>query len=399
MKPVIQSPQDPAFVQDPYPFYARMQAGDPVRFWQDYDMPAVFDPALINALLRDRRLGRVPPGGPVSAPAHMQDFYRIEHHSMLEQEPPTHTRLRGLVLRAFTSRRIAALAPDIDQICDSLLTALPHDTVDLLPAYCAQVPVQIIARLLGVPEGMSSQLLQWSNQMVAVYQAGCDFETQCRANAAARDFSAFLSGYIDQRRHSPADDLISHLIAAQTDGQSLSPDEMIATCILLLNAGHEATVHTLGNGVHALLRHGWHPDWLASGQIDTTIEEILRFDPPLHIFTRYLYEDMTVGRHPLAAGQQIALVLGAAGVEQPHRFDPMRPRPGHAAFGGGLHFCVGAPLARLELRIALQRLFAHFPEMALTQAPRYADIYHFHGLTALHVAPHGRAAHGPPWHP
>jgi unspecific monooxygenase len=170
----------------------------------------------------------------------------------------------------------------------------------------------------------------------------------------------------------------------------LSTDEMIGTCILLLNAGHEATVHTLANGVKVLLEHGTPVNALAPDRIDATVEEILRFDPPLHMFTRFAYEDIRVGDHLLQRGAQVALMLGAAGRDprvyaNPDVFDPGRPAAPHAAFGGGLHFCVGAPLARMELQIALPLLFERFPEMALAASPEYADTYHFHGLRALHV--------------
>jgi unspecific monooxygenase len=391
MKPLIQSPHDPDFIQDPYALYARVLADDPVQYWQDYGQVAIFDPGLIHALLRDRRLGRAHPGGRPAAPDHLHDFERAEQFSMLDLEPPSHTRLRGLVLRAFTSRRIRALVPDMHEICDSLIAAFPQDDpFDVLPAYCAQVPVRIIARLLGVPEDMSDQLLRWSNTMVAMYQAGRTHATELAANQAAAEFAQFLRAHIEKRRQTPDDDLITHLIAAEQDGETLSMDEMISTCILLLNAGHEATVHSLGNGVKALLEAGCDPQWLSAQGIERTVEEILRYDPPLHIFTRYAYEDLSVNGHMIAAGAQIALVLGAAGMQPggPRRFAPGAAKTAaqsHAAFGGGLHFCVGAPLARLEMGIALQKLFAAHPGLSLCAAPRYGDTYHFHGLTSLIV--------------
>lgn len=311
---------------------------------------------------------------------------------MLDLEPPRHTRLRGLVLRAFTSRRIKALAPDIHAVCDDLLRQLPRDAFDLIPAYCTPLPVRIIARLLGVPEEMAPDLLRWSNTMVAMYMAKRTTETEVAANTAAAEFSTFLSGYIDKRRSDPQDDLITHLIAAEEDGAKLSLDEMIGTCILLLNAGHEATVHSMGNAVKALLDHKTPRAALSSEHIEGTVEEVLRYDPPLHMFTRFAYEDVDIGGHILRKGQEVALMLGAAGRDpsltpHPDQFDPFRtPRP-HAAFGAGLHFCIGAPLARLELQIGLQRLFTACPELRITQPPRWAQTYHFHGLQSLMVSP------------
>lgn len=391
MQTLIQSPLDPEFVQDPYRLYARVLSDDPVQYWRDYGMMAVFDAATVHMLLRDRRLGRATPQDQHSpAPDHLTGFERIERHSMLDMEPPKHTRLRGLVLRAFTSRRVKALTPDIHQICDDLCGAFPVGSFDLVPAFCTALPVRVIARLLGVPEEMSNELLRWSNTMVAMYQANRNHQTEVAANAAATEFSDFLSKYIDARRHTPRDDLITHLIAAEEDGEKLSRDEMIATCILLLNAGHEATVHTMGNAVKALLQTAQPASVLAPDRIAATVEELLRFDPPLHMFTRYAYEDILVNGHLLEKGRQVALILGAAGrdparFDRPDRFDPLREPAPHAAFGGGLHFCVGAPLARLELQLGLQRLFAHAPDLRLAGTPRYANTYHFHGLGQLNV--------------
>lgn len=391
MKTLIQSPLDPDFVQDPYALYARVLAEDPVQYWEDYGMMAVFDAATVHALLRDRRLGRaVPEDQRQPVPRHLRDFDALERCSMLDLEPPGHTRLRSLVLRAFTSRRVKALAPDITEICTDLTRAFPGGSFDLIPAYCTALPVRVIARLLGVPEAMSDQLLAWSNTMVAMYQAGRTHQTEVAANTAAAEFTAFLASYIERRRNDPRDDLITHLIAAEEDGEKLTRPEMISTCILLLNAGHEATVHALGNAVNALLAHDTPHSTLAPDTIVATVEEVLRYDPPLHMFTRYAYADVAVGDHTLKQGQQVALMLGAAGrdparFEAPDHFDPCRTPAPHAAFGGGLHFCVGAPLARLELQMGLHHLFDAAPHLKRTAAPTYADTYHFHGLTHLHV--------------
>lgn len=386
-----QSPTDPEFVQNPYPFYAAARAQGAVHRWEDYGMDCAFSHAVINACLRDSRLGReVPEALRQPRPEHLRDFYAIDDNSMLELEPPRHTRLRKLVLRAFTSRRIAALGPEIETLCHDLIDRLPEGDHDLLQSYASRVPVIVIARLLGVPDDMADLLLRWSNDMVAMYQARRDRAVEEAANTAARDFAAYLSDYIDTRRRAPGDDLITHLIAAEEDGESLSTEELIANCVLLLNAGHEATVHTMGNGVKTLLEHGPRPEWLAPDAISATVEEILRYDPPLHMFTRHAYDDVEIGRFTLRKGEQIGLMLGAAGRDpqvwdEPDRFDPTRPVKTHVAFGAGRHFCVGAPLARLELQIALPILFDRCPGLALAETPRYANLYHFHGLERLLV--------------
>jgi unspecific monooxygenase len=387
-----QSPTDPDFVQNPYPFYASARAKGPLHYWADYNMMAAFSHAAVHTLLRDRRFGReIPAELKRPTPDHLRPFYAVDDHSMLELEPPRHTRLRGLVLRAFTSRRIAAMEGEIAQLATQLAQALPEGEFDLLPTFAAPLPAIIIARLLGVPEEMVPQLLHWSNTMVAMYQARRDRTVEEAAANAAAEFTDYLRGYIDARRRDPKDDLITELIAAEEDGERLTPDEMIATCILLLNAGHEATVHTTGNGVASLLLSGLDiAPLMRPDRIEGTVEEILRHDPPLHMFTRYAYEEVEVFGHRFRRGDQVALLLGAANRDpsvwpQPDRFDPSRPVRTNMSFGGGLHFCIGAPLARLELRTALPALFKECPNLKLAESPRYGDTYHFHGLERLMV--------------
>jgi len=384
----IQSLSDPEFVQDPYTAYARARSQGPTLFWQDYGMLAAFDHATVHALLRDRRLGRQAPGGK-SFPGHLADFDAVERHSLLELEPPRHTRLRSLVLRAFTSRRITHLTPDINEITGDALARF-ESGADLIPTFCQPIPVRVIARLMGVPESMAPDLLRWSTAMVAMYQANRTRAIEEAAADAAREFSDFLRAYVEERRTAPGDDLISHLIAAEEDGERLSADEMISTLILLLNAGHEATVHSLGNAIKTLLENQTPASALVPGAIEKTVEELLRFDPPLHVFTRYVYEPVGLGEHRLQPGDEVALVLGSASRDperwsDPDRFDPTRDARQHVAFGGGLHFCIGAPLARLEMQVALPALFKAHRDLRLASAPQYSDSYHFHKLDELVV--------------
>ena len=389
MHVLSQSPKDPDFVQNPYPFYERARAAGPFFHWSDYNLTCTGNAAAVNAIFRDRRFGREPITPPV-IPPHLAPFYAVEAHSMLELEPPRHTRLRTLVLRAFTSRRIAGLAPDITALATELASAIPPGTSDLLTTFAQPLPVRIISRLLGVPEDMAPDLLRWSNAMVGMYMAGRTREMEDKAVQATEAFVAFLRAYVEDRRARPADNLITQLIAAETEGEKLSTDELISTCILLLNAGHEATVHTIGNGVKTLLETGTPLSALSPEYVESTVEEILRFDPALHMFTRYAYDEIEVMGHRFQRGDQVALLLAAANRDpgtwdQPDRFRPDRPVKPHATFGAGLHFCVGAPLARLELQIALPILFGHHPGLTLASAPAYGDVYHFHGLKALMV--------------
>ena len=391
MQTLSQSPIDANFVQDPYPFYSRARAAGDLIWWQDYGLACATGHDSVNAILRDRRFGREQPTDlrPAVAP-HLAPFYSIESHSMLELDGPRHARLRGLVLRAFTSRSIRALAPHITALCHQLIDCFPSGEFDLLPAYCQPIPVLVIARLLGVPAGMADQLLDWSAAMVGMYQAR---RTRAMEDAAARAstaFAAYMRDHVAQRRTEPADDLITQLIAAHQAGERLSTDELITTCILLLNAGHEATVHSLGNIAKCLLENGTDIRALAPHAIEATIEEGLRYDPPLHMFNRIAKEDVTVLGHRFRRGDQVACLLACANRDAAvwpdgETFDPARPIRPNTSFGGGAHFCVGAPLARLELSIALPVLFSRCPDLRLGRAPRYANCYHFHGLDALMV--------------
>lgn len=386
-----QPPTDPDFVQNPYPFYERARSHGRFFRWQDYNLICTSDAAACNAIFRDRRFGRETPAElAVRTPGHLQAFYGVEAHSMLELEPPRHTRLRGLVLRAFTTRRIAALQPEIAALTHQLIDGFPDGRFDLLTHFAQKLPVIIIARLLGVPESISDDLLRWSNAMVGMYTAGRSRQTEDRAEMAARDFAEFLRGYIDLRRTTPADDLITHLIAAEEAGEKLTTEELISTCILLLNAGHEATVHTIGNGVKALLETKTPLSALATDTVNGCIEEILRFDPALHMFTRHVYEDVEVLGQSFKRGDQVGLLLAAANRDpklwaNPDQFIANRTPKPHVSFGAGLHFCVGAPLARLELQAALPILMQRCPQLRLTESPEYANVYHFHGLKDLMV--------------
>lgn len=380
MQRFSQSPTAPDFVQNPYPVYDAMRAAGRLVWWADYGMPVATHHADISALLRDRRLGRAPLET-AAVPDHLAPFYAVEAHSMLELEPPRHTHLRGKVLRAFTSRALTALHAPITELADTLINQFPSGPFDLLEAFARPLPVRVIARFMGVPETDAPDLLEWSNTMVRMYMAGRSRADEDGAVAATLAFSDYLDRQISDKRKAPDDDLISTLIAAD-----LSPEELRTTCILLLNAGHEATVHTLGNATKTLLETGIRPD-----KDPRFVEETIRHDPPLHMFTRWVYEPVEMGEFTLLPGDQVGLLLAAGNHDplvfpDPRRFDPTRPlRPVNVSFGAGLHFCIGAPLARLEIGIALERLFARCPNLRLVTPPHYANVYHFHGLQNLLV--------------
>jgi cytochrome P450 len=386
-------PRDAQFYQNPYPTYHELRRKLPAFKWQQYGCWCFAGHEDVNALLRDRRFGRQilhvatrEELGLADIPPRLKPFYDFEQHSLLELEPPVHTRLRGLVSRAFLSRQVERLRPKIESLSNQLIDGFEKkDEVDLLSAYATPIPIVVICELLGVPTDKANELLSWSHDMVAMYMARRDRAVEDAAVAATVAFSDYMRALVNERRRDLRDDLLSALIRAETEGQKLSENELITTAILILNAGHEATVHSIGNGVKTLLERGEREPITES-----LIEEILRFDAPLHLFTRYALEEIEYAGIKLKKGEEVGLMLGAANRDperftNPDQFDPARDPNPHVSFGAGIHFCIGAPLARLEMLIAFQTLFSRLPKLALAGKPHYKDVYHFHGLEELRV--------------
>lgn len=393
-------PHDQTFFQNPYPAYGRLHAATPSFFWENYGFWCFIGYDAVNKLLRDRRFGRekrnsvADSQGNIGDRSHLKDFDHVEKFSMLELEPPAHTRLRTLVNRAFVSRRVDRLCPRIEALAHDLIDRFEsRGEAELIADFATPIPVTIIAEMLGVPVESAPQLLDWSHRIVSMYMHGRNRESEERANAAAAEFSGFMRDYARRRRADPRDDLLSLLLAAEADGAKLSEDELVTTAILLLNAGHEATVHQTGNAVKTVLEGGHDPARLFDDpeSVAKTVEECLRFDAPLHMFTRYAYEEIDLGDGiTLQPGNQIGLMLAAANRDprafgSPDVFMPNRTDQKNLSFGAGIHFCVGAPLARLELQVALKVLFDRLPNLRLNGQSIYRDTYHFHGLERLHV--------------
>ena len=390
---VFLDPVDPAFYDDPYPSYHAIRAELPVFQWEHYGHWCFARHEDVNALLRDRRFGRQilhvatreELGWP-DTPPHLKPFYDFESHSLLELEPPVHTRLRSLINRSFLSRQVERMRPAITSLANGLIDRFEATgEAELLSDFATPIPVIVICDLLGVPTDMAQQLLAWSHDMVAMYMARRDRAVEDSAVKATVEFSDFMRGYINRRRKQPKDDLLSELIRAEEQGAKLTEDELVTTAILILNAGHEATVHAIGNGIKCLLEQG-----IRTGIDEACVEETLRYDAPLHLFTRYALEDLEYAGIRLKQGETVGLMLGAANRDptrfpEPDRFIPGRDPNPQVSFGAGIHFCIGAPLARLEMQIALPLLFQRLPRLALAEAPRYRNAYHFRGLESLKV--------------
>ncbi len=390
------NPMEPAFVADPYPMYQRLQADDPVHhsplgFW------VLTRYADVIASLRDPRLIKEPIAAFVAARFGMQMPPGLGL-SMLDRDPPDHTRLRGLVSKAFTPKALERLRPDIQRIVNGLLDAVDgHGEMDLIDEFAYPLPVNVICDMLGVPVKDHERFKQWGLDIARGLDAIMlppESEVAQRSMAGRRALAAYFRELIAQRRASPRDDMLSALIAAEEAGDKLNEDELLATCILLLVAGHETTVNLIGNGTLALLRHPAELRRLRDDPriIGTAVEELLRFDGPVQRTARIPSEDIVIGGRTIPKGEMVMPFLGAADRDSaqfpdPQRLDLTRADNRHIAFGMGVHFCLGAPLARMEGQIAINTLLQRLPKLALaTDKPEFRQSLTLRGLQSLPVS-------------
>jgi cytochrome P450 len=384
-------PSDAAFLANPYPAFAVLRALGPVHAHPALGSPVAVTHAACSAVLRGRELGRV---WADAEPADAFGAFNLLHrNSLLEREGEPHHRLRGLVAGAFNRGHTARLEPAVRALADRLVadaaaTARADGSADLVSSVAALLPVEVIAELLDVPEPARSALRGWSNTIVRMYEPQLDEEHRAAAERAAAEFVEALRELADLRRRHPGDDLVSDLAAGGLDA-----DELVGTAALLLMAGHEATVNAVGNGVLALLRRPaqWARLRADPSLTPTAVEELLRFDPPLQLFERTALRDTEVAGHPVPAGTKIAALLGAAAhdpevVDDPTELDVGRTRNPHLGFGAGVHYCLGAPLARVEIAAVLDALRAHLPDMVLADEPERLPTFVMRGLRTLPVA-------------
>ena len=393
-------PTDPAFIADPYPVFASLRREHPVLRDPTTGQWLISRHADVHRLLRDRRLGRT--YGHVAsdaefartpAPAWHAPFHELNDLGMLDLEPPDHTRLRRLVTFAFTPRTVNAMRDRIGAIVDALVDrALDVGEFDLIEDIAEPLPVTVIAELLGIPEADRHLLRPWSNDICLMYELEPSETSAKRAVAASMAFSAYLRELIGERRARPRDDLISELAAVVDDGDRLTEAELVATCALLLNAGHEASVNGAGNGWWALFRH---PEALADlratpALATTAVDELLRFDTPLPLFERWVLQDIEVGGVQIRRGEEVALLFGSANRDpdawaDPDRLDLRRAPNPHVAFGAGIHYCLGAPLARLELQTAFATILRRMPRLELLEPPVWKSTFVLRGLVGMRV--------------
>ena len=392
---------DPAVLQDPYPALAALREAAPVIWYEPSHQWLVTRHRDVHAALRDRRMGRsyehrythAEFGRPEPDPR-LDAFRRHERWNLLSLEPPDHTRIRSLISRAFTPGSITSLRPSMEATAARLLaSAREHDSFDLLADYAQPYSVAVICELLGIPASEQHRLLKWSHDIVKMYELTGSDAQRAAASQAAEEFMEFVRSHITRCRSQPDDGLVSRLVTAHDDGHQLTDDEIVCTVIVLLNAGHEATVNTMGNGVNALLSHPdeWRRVVNGSVRAATAVEELLRFDAPLQLFERWvLDEGVVIGGQAIPVGAEIAMLFGSANRdprkwERPDEFRVDRGDASHIVFGGGIHFCIGAPLARMELDVALTALVSTFPNLHVVAKPQFHDAFVIRGLTALEV--------------
>lgn len=389
------NPLSPEFRTNPYPFYAALRATDPIHWVSSIDQEGWFVTSYKEAfsILKDGRFEkrmRIPETSEAYGP-----LAHIQKNMMLFQNPPDHTRLRMLVSKAFTPHMIQELYPYIEETVNELLDAVqPTGKVELISEFAFPLPVIVITKMLGIPVDEREQFREWANVLIRTIDLSRTEESLDQGGEVAKKLIGYFHSLIEQRRRHPQNDVMSQLIQAEEQGDRLNEDELVAMCILLLIAGHETTMNLIGNGMLSLLQHPQQCEKLRDNPtlISTAIEEILRYESPTQMTVRFATEDVEIGGKVIRKGQQVYILLGAANRDpaafsNPDQLDITRTPNHHLAFGTGIHFCLGAPLARLEADIAIRTLLRRIPTLQLdTKTPQWRGLIGFRGLHTLPIS-------------
>ena len=388
---------NPTFVADPYEQLKELRAfGKPV--W--HEGMQIFLAARhsdANDVFRNKSLGRI--FTDKKPDFEWETFNWLHSDSILDSEPPKHTRLRSLVAKAFNRNKIEGMRPAVERITQQLLDAIDEkvksgETFDLIADYAEPLPVKIIADLLGFPESEEHLLRPWSQSIVKMYEVNPSEQYQMEAKKAAAEFAEYVRSLAEHRKKNPGQDLITDLAMVEENGEKLNSHELVATCVLLLNAGHEASVNAFGNGMVAALERPDQAELLRKKSraiTDTALEEFMRFDAPLHLFERTATVDTELGGVKIEKGQKIAALIGSANrdsavFERADEMDLTRDPNPHIGFGAGIHFCLGAPLARLEMSVSLPALWEKYPKMALAGAPVRRPTFVLRGYESVSIS-------------
>ena len=388
---------DPQFVADPYPALKELRNAPGPVWHEGMQMFLAARHSDANDVFRNKSLGRI---FKEKTPDFEWEIFNWLHaDSILDSEPPKHTRLRSLVAKAFNRQKIEDMRSAVERITEQLLDAIDlkvkaGESFDLIADYAEPLPVKIIADLLGFPESEEHLLRPWSQAIVKMYEVNPSVQYQTEAKAAASEFAQYVRDLAENRKKNPGQDLISDLASVEENGEKLNMQELVATCILLLNAGHEASVNAFGNGMVAALQR---PDQIKLLRetprevTNTALEEFMRFDAPLHLFERTATADTEVGGVQVKEGQKIAALIGSANRDEsvflaPETMDLTRDPNPHIGFGAGIHFCLGAPLARLEMSVSLPALWEKYPAMQLASEPVRRPTFVLRGYESVAIS-------------
>jgi cytochrome P450 len=388
---------NPTFVTDPYEQLKELREfGKPV--W--HEGMQIFLAARhsdANDVFRNKSLGRI--FTDKKPDFEWETFNWLHSDSILDSEPPKHTRLRSLVAKAFNRNKIEGMRPAVERITQQLLDVIDEkvksgETFDLIADYAEPLPVKIIADLLGFPESEEHLLRPWSQSIVKMYEVNPSEQYQMEAKKAAAEFAEYVRSLAEHRKKNPGQDLITDLAMVEENGEKLNSHELVATCVLLLNAGHEASVNAFGNGMVAALERPDQAELLRKNSraiTDTALEEFMRFDAPLHLFERTATVDTELGGVKIEKGQKIAALIGSANrdsavFERADEMDLTRDPNPHIGFGAGIHFCLGAPLARLEMSVSLPALWEKYPNMQLAGNPVRRPTFVLRGYESVSIS-------------
>ena len=394
------APNELGFIADPYPVYTALREDAPVLYDEATDHYLISRYEDVNALLRDKRFGRTylhlathAEMGHPDPPEWHAPFWDLINAGILDQEPPDHTRVRRLVSKAFTPRYVEGLRPRVQAIMDELVErVVGAGEFDLLAEVAEPLPVTVIAEMLGVPQAERHLLRPWSADICKMYELNPSPQMQRDAVRASSEFSEYLRTLARERRDDPGEDLISQLAQVLDEGERLTEDELVGTCVLLLNAGHEATVNATGIGWWTLFRTPGALQRLREDRslLPTAVDELLRFDTPGQMFERWVLEDVELHGVRVPRGAELGLLLGSANrdpqvFDGPDELDLGREPNPHLTFGAGIHFCLGAPLGRQELQISFGTILDRFPNIELVEEPAWKPNYVIRGLAGLRV--------------
>jgi cytochrome P450 len=386
---------DPNFIEDPYPHLKTLRESSPLHKDLNSDLVLVTRFEDVKGVQTSKAFSSSEPEDSNTFKRSNESsenypyFWKTEEFSLLNLEGQLHGDLRGLVAKAFSTRQVQELRPFMEAKSEELLNNLRGNSFDLLADYAQPYSVSVIGKLLGVPEEQYDNFLDWSNKIVKMYDLEVSSESSEEAEQAAKDFYYYISELIDIKSKNPDDDMISRLSQVTENNQKLTKDQIICTVILLLNAGHEATVNTIGNSIVALNQNNFSTKNLNTRyEIKKIIEELIRWDSPLQFFQRWVLEDTSLGGFDLKKNSKIAILLGSANRDElafknAEIINFERDNLSHTSFGGGVHFCLGAHLARLELEVSLTNLFKS--EISLVDKPVRTGAFGIRGYKEITV--------------